>query len=189
MKTSLLPIHNVAILLFLQEAFYSCDLLHLDSTMFMQQLCAEGQVFHGIAPNSVKRTRKEIYHNQARYTSLTIIILYILYKSKSFHFKGHTSQEEFYMFRQKLPLQFYVDKSQQGEARLKSVTIRDIKLHVVAMPLVELLKTSFGAEPFKSAIIVEVLTSEGLTGWGETALKTKPSYGSEDDSNCPAHHT
>ena len=83
------------------------------------------------------------------------------------------------MFRQKLPLQFYVDKSQQGEARLKSVTIRDIKLHVVAMPLVELLKTSFGAEPFKSAIIVEVLTSEGLTGWGETALKTKPSYGSE----------
>jgi len=62
---------------------------------------------------------------------------------------------------------------------LKSVTIQDIKLHVVAMPLVELLKTSFGAEPQKSAIIVEVLTSDGLAGWGETALKTKPSYGSE----------
>jgi len=62
---------------------------------------------------------------------------------------------------------------------LKSVTIKDIQLHVIAMPLVELLKTSFGAEPFKSAIIVEVLTEEGLTGWGETALKTKPSYGSE----------
>ena len=65
------------------------------------------------------------------------------------------------------------------DLRLKSVTIKDIKLHVIAMPLVELLKTSFGAEPYKSAIIVEVLANDGLTGWGETALKTKPSYGSE----------
>ena len=62
---------------------------------------------------------------------------------------------------------------------MKSVTIQDVKLHVIALPLVELLKTSFGAEPYKSAIIVEVVDSEGLTGWGETALKTKPAYGSE----------
>ncbi len=62
---------------------------------------------------------------------------------------------------------------------MKSVTIQDVKLHLVALPLVELLKTSFGAEPYKSAIIIEVATKEGLTGWGETALKTKPSYGSE----------
>ncbi len=64
-------------------------------------------------------------------------------------------------------------------AVLKSVTIRDIKLHVIALPLVELLKTSFGAEPYKSAILVEVVASDGLTGWGETAVKTKPSYGAE----------
>ena len=62
---------------------------------------------------------------------------------------------------------------------MKSVTVQEIRLHVVALPLVELLKTSFGAEPQKSAIIVEALSGEGLTGWGETALKTKPSYGSE----------
>ena len=62
---------------------------------------------------------------------------------------------------------------------MKSVNIREIKLRVVALPLVELLKTSFGAEPFKSAIIIEVVSADGLTGWGETALKTKPSYGSE----------
>ena len=62
---------------------------------------------------------------------------------------------------------------------MNSVTIQDIRLHVVALPLVELLKTSFGAEPYKSAIIVEVITADGLTGWGETALKTKPSYGAE----------
>lgn len=62
---------------------------------------------------------------------------------------------------------------------MKSITIKDIQLHIVAMPLVELLKTSYGAEPFKSAIIVEVITQDGLVGWGETALKTKPSYGAE----------
>ena len=62
---------------------------------------------------------------------------------------------------------------------MNSVTIQDIRLHVVALPLVELLKTSFGAEPYKSAIIVEVTSADGLTGWGETALKTKPSYGAE----------
>ncbi len=62
---------------------------------------------------------------------------------------------------------------------MKSVTIKDIKYHVIALPLVELLKTSFGAEPYKSAIIIEVVTESGLTGWGETALKTKPSYGAE----------
>lgn len=62
---------------------------------------------------------------------------------------------------------------------MKPVTIQDIKLHIVALPLVELLKTSYGAEPFKTAIIVEAVSESGLAGWGETALKTKPSYGSE----------
>ncbi len=62
---------------------------------------------------------------------------------------------------------------------MKPVTIKAIKLHIVALPLVELLKTSFGAEPFKTAIIIEAVSENGLTGWGETALKTKPSYGSE----------
>ncbi len=62
---------------------------------------------------------------------------------------------------------------------MKPVSIKEIKLHIVALPLVELLKTSFGAEPFKTAIIIEAVSENGLTGWGETALKIKPSYGSE----------
>ena len=62
---------------------------------------------------------------------------------------------------------------------MKSITIKDIQLHVVSLPLVEMLKTSFGAEPYKSAIIIEVVTEDNLTGWGETALKTKPAYGAE----------
>ncbi len=62
---------------------------------------------------------------------------------------------------------------------MKPVTIKEIKLHLVALPLVEILKTSFGAEPFKSAIIVEAVSGDDLTGWGESSLKTKPSYGAE----------
>lgn len=62
---------------------------------------------------------------------------------------------------------------------MKPVVIRDIKLHVVAMPLVELLKTSYGAEPYKTAIIVEANSRAGQTGWGEISVKTKPSYGAE----------
>jgi len=62
---------------------------------------------------------------------------------------------------------------------LKTITVQEIRLHVIAMPLVELLKTSFGAEPYKTAILVEAVDSDGHTGWGETALKTQPSYGAE----------
>ena len=62
---------------------------------------------------------------------------------------------------------------------MTAVTIQDIKLHVIALPLVELLRTSFGAEPFKTAIIVEAVSQAGLTGWGEIPVKTKPSYGAE----------
>lgn len=62
---------------------------------------------------------------------------------------------------------------------MKTITIKEIRLHVIALPLVELLKTSFGAEPYKTAIIVQAVDSDGHTGWGETALKTKPSYGAE----------
>ncbi len=62
---------------------------------------------------------------------------------------------------------------------MKSITIREVNLHVIALPLVELLKTSFGAEPYKCAILVEAIDSDGIVGWGETALKTKPSYGAE----------
>ena len=62
---------------------------------------------------------------------------------------------------------------------MKAITIQEIRLHIIALPLVELLKTSFGAEPYKTAIIVEAIDSDGHIGWGETALKTKPSYGAE----------
>lgn len=62
---------------------------------------------------------------------------------------------------------------------MNAITIAEIKLHPVGLPLVEKLRTSYGAEPFKSAVIVELTTSDGLTGWGECPTKVRPSYAYE----------
>jgi O-succinylbenzoate synthase len=62
---------------------------------------------------------------------------------------------------------------------LKPITIKTIQLHVVSLPYVEPLKTSFGVEPDKSAILIEVETTSGITGWGEGATEVRPGYGSE----------
>lgn len=59
------------------------------------------------------------------------------------------------------------------------ITIRTITLHQVALPLVEKLKTSFGEEPFKTAILVELHTDSGIVGWGECSLEISPGYSSE----------
>jgi O-succinylbenzoate synthase len=58
----------------------------------------------------------------------------------------------------------------------QSITIERIELHPVGLELAEKLRTSYGAEPFKSAVIVELVTSEGVVGWGEAPTKMKPSY-------------
>jgi O-succinylbenzoate synthase len=65
------------------------------------------------------------------------------------------------------------------EWNVQSITIRSIELHAVAMPYVEPLRTSFGEEPFKACILVEVVTEEGVTGWGEASVETAPGYGAE----------
>lgn len=59
------------------------------------------------------------------------------------------------------------------------ITISDVRLYPVGLPLVERLRTSYGAEPFKSAVIVEVTTTEGAVGWGECPTKMRPSYAYE----------
>lgn len=62
---------------------------------------------------------------------------------------------------------------------LKSITIKDIKLHTIAIPYIEPLRTSFGIEPDKVAIVIEVITEEGVVGWGEASIELEPGYGSE----------
>lgn len=62
---------------------------------------------------------------------------------------------------------------------LKPISIKTVRLHPVGLPLVERLRTSASWEPFKSAIIVELKTDQGITGWGECPTKMKPSYAYE----------
>lgn len=62
---------------------------------------------------------------------------------------------------------------------MRSITIKDIKLHTLAMPYVERLRTSFGEEPFKTAILVALTTDDGIVGWGECSAEIKPGYSSE----------
>lgn len=69
---------------------------------------------------------------------------------------------------------------------MRPITIQSIKLHNIAMPFVEKLKTSFGAENWKTAVLVELTTDEGVVGWGESAVKSKPSYGPE--TMVTVHH-
>jgi O-succinylbenzoate synthase len=47
------------------------------------------------------------------------------------------------------------------------------------MPYVERLRTSFGEEPFKTAILVSLTTDDGIVGWGECSAEIKPGYSSE----------
>lgn len=62
---------------------------------------------------------------------------------------------------------------------MQPITIEAIVLHPVGMPLVERLRTSASWEPFKSAVIVELITTDGVIGWGECPTKMRPSYAYE----------
>ena len=72
---------------------------------------------------------------------------------------------------------------------MKPITIKQVNLHPVALPLVEKLRTSSSwnapgsnanTGALKSAIIIEMHTSEGVVGWGECPAKLYPSYAYED---------
>jgi o-succinylbenzoate synthase len=65
------------------------------------------------------------------------------------------------------------------ESVLKSITVRDIQLHTIALPFVEPLKTSFGNDPVKVTVLVELVTAEGFTGWGEITVEVAPGYAAE----------
>jgi O-succinylbenzoate synthase len=62
---------------------------------------------------------------------------------------------------------------------MKPVTIKAARLYPIALTLVERLGTSFGKEPFKSAILIELETAEGVIGWGEASAEIHPGYSSE----------
>jgi O-succinylbenzoate synthase len=62
---------------------------------------------------------------------------------------------------------------------LRAITIKAVHLYAIALPYVEPLRTSFGEEPFKAAVLVEVVTQDGISGWGEASVEIKPGYGAE----------
>ena len=62
---------------------------------------------------------------------------------------------------------------------MKPITIKAIHLHPIALPFVEVLRTSFGQDPFKAAVLVEVVTESGISGWGEISVEVEPGYGAE----------
>jgi len=62
---------------------------------------------------------------------------------------------------------------------LKSIIVQDIQLHAISIPYVEPLRTSFGVDPNKNGLIVELTTEAGVTGWGEVSVEIEPGYGPE----------
>lgn len=61
--------------------------------------------------------------------------------------------------------------------------IAHIRLHPIAMPLVEMLVTSFGSEArqdaLRAAVLVELRLASGVTGWGECVASWAPRYSYE----------
>lgn len=62
---------------------------------------------------------------------------------------------------------------------MRSITIKSIEQFSIAMPFVEKLRTSFGEEPFKTAVLTKITTDDGLVGWGEAPVEIHPGYSSE----------
>lgn len=62
---------------------------------------------------------------------------------------------------------------------MQSITVKEVHLHPIAIPFVEPLRTSFGMEPFKAAVLVELVTEEGVTGWAEASVAPEPGYTGE----------
>lgn len=62
---------------------------------------------------------------------------------------------------------------------MKAITVKAIRLYPIAMTLVERLRTSFGEEPFKAAVLVELETDDGVIGWGESSAEINPGYSYE----------
>ena len=62
---------------------------------------------------------------------------------------------------------------------VRPITIRSVQQFSIAMPFVETLRTSFGEEPFKTAVLVRLETEDGIVGWGEAPVEVHPGYSYE----------
>ncbi len=62
---------------------------------------------------------------------------------------------------------------------MREIAIKSIELHTVLLPYLAPFETSFGAEADKVAVLVELKTEAGVTGWGECSIEFWPGYGHE----------
>ena len=62
---------------------------------------------------------------------------------------------------------------------MNNITIQSVQIHLISLPLVEVLTTSFGGEANKSAMLLEMRTSDGIVGWGESSAMLEPGYSYE----------
>ena len=59
-----------------------------------------------------------------------------------------------------------------------------IRLHRIDMPLVRPFRTSFGTQQTRDILLVEAITSEGVSGWGECVAMSWPGYSYEYVDGC-----
>ena len=59
------------------------------------------------------------------------------------------------------------------------MTIERFRLHRLAIPLVRPFRTSFGTESVRDVILVEAVSSDGASGWGECVTMSWPGYSYE----------
>lgn len=62
---------------------------------------------------------------------------------------------------------------------MREIAIQSIRLHTVLLPYLAPFETSFGAETDKVAVLVELRTEAGVSGWGECSIEFWPGYGHE----------
>lgn len=59
-----------------------------------------------------------------------------------------------------------------------------IRLHRIDMPLVRPFRTSFGTQDARDILLVEAITSDGVSGWGECVAMSWPGYSYEYVDGC-----
>lgn len=59
------------------------------------------------------------------------------------------------------------------------MTIDRFRLHRLAIPLVRPFRTSFGTETVRDVILVEAISTDGVSGWGECVTMSWPGYSYE----------
>lgn len=62
---------------------------------------------------------------------------------------------------------------------LNPITVKEVRRYPIALPYKTPFRTSYGEQTHKIAVIVEVITTDDVHGWGEASLETVPRYGYE----------